>query len=71
VLALCSYVAVYALPTVIVLVVGLAFQDRVRARLQRLYDRFAVGPARASWKLALLYWIGAAACLAVLFTVIG
>jgi hypothetical protein len=70
-LALIGYTAVYALPTLFILVVGLAYKDRVRAQLQRLYDRFAVGPARASWKLALLYWAGAAACVAVLVFVIG
>lgn len=64
---LVGYTAIYALPTLILLSIGLIFADRMRERLQRVYDRFATGYTTPSWKIATLYFAGAGICIALLF----
>lgn len=67
---LIGYTAIYALPTVAVLVLGLIYKDRLRTRLQTLYDRYATGDTKPSWKLATLFFVAAAASLTILLLVI-
>ncbi len=69
-IVLAGYTAIYALPTIVVLVLGLIFKDRLRSRLQSLYDRYATGDTKPSWKLATLFFVGAATSLAILVFVI-
>jgi len=56
----------YMLPTLAVLVLGLVFGTRARIRIQRLYDKFVGAEAKASWKLATLYFFAALVTIAVL-----
>lgn len=70
VLVLIGYTAIYALPTLAVLVLGLFYKDGVRARLQALYTRYATGDTKPSPKIAVLFFAGAAASLTILVFVI-
>lgn len=60
-----GYTMIYALPTLILLVVGLLLRDRVTAWLERCLKRFTTGTADASWKLAALFFACSAASLGV------
>lgn len=52
-LVLAGYFPVYCLPCVILLVLGLSHGDEVRARLQRVFDRFSAGTAKWSVPIAI------------------
>lgn len=67
---LVGYAIIYMLPTVALLVIGTTFGKQMRSRIQRLYDKYTHGEAKASWKLATLYVACAAATAAFLFLVI-
>lgn len=67
---LIGYTAIYALPTLAVLIVGLLYHDRLRARLQTLYDRYATGHTKPSGTIAALCFTAAAASLAILIFLI-
>lgn len=47
-LALAGYAVIYCVPCLILLALGVAHGDRVRQRLQRIYDRFATGTTKRS-----------------------
>ncbi len=47
-LALIGYAVIYCIPCLILLALGVAHGDRVRLRLQKVYDRFAAGTAKRS-----------------------
>lgn len=57
-LALAGYAVIYCIPCLVLLALGIAHGDRVRQRLQKIYDRFATGTTKRS--------IPAAATLALL-----
>jgi len=63
---LLGYSVIYMLPTLAVLILGLVFGARARIRIQRLYDKFVGAEAKASWKLATLYFFAALVTIAVL-----
>lgn len=65
VVALCGYAVVYALPVAALLVVGARRGARVRARMQRVSDRFLSGVARRSVPLAAGFTLAATASVAV------
>ncbi|MFC8666902.1 GAP family protein [Streptomyces sp. NPDC057199] len=67
---LVGYTFVYALPTLIVLALGLIFKDRLRDRLQQLHNRYVFEESKPSWKIAGLYFIGAAVSFTILIFVI-
>lgn len=67
---LVGYTLIYALPTLAVLVLGLIYKDRLRDRLQALYTKYATGDTKPSWKIATMFFTGAAASLAILIFVI-
>ena len=67
---LIGYTEIYALPTLAVLIVGLLYHDRLRARLQTLYDRYATGHTKPSGTIAALCFTAAAASLAILIFLI-
>ncbi|PPG37455.1 GAP family protein [Pseudoclavibacter sp. RFBA6] len=68
---LAAYTAVYAFPTLVILILGLVLKDRVRGLLQRAYDRYATGETKPSWKLASLCFLGSAASVTTLIFIIG
>lgn len=70
VLLLMGYSVIYILPTLAVLILGIAFGQRSRDRIQRIYNRYALGEAKASWKLAAFYLAGAIGTTALLIFVI-
>lgn len=47
-LVLAGYAVIYCVPCLILLALGVAHGDRVRQRLQRIYDRFATGTTKRS-----------------------
>lgn len=57
--ALCGYVAVYALPIALVLVLGVLKGPQARAVMRRVTDRFLSGTARRSLPLAALFTLAA------------
>ncbi|MEZ5125979.1 MAG: GAP family protein [Thermoleophilia bacterium] len=61
ILLLIGYTAIYALPTLVLLVVGLTFRERVIAWLERVLRRFTTGTSKASWRIASLFFVGAIA----------
>ncbi len=68
---LASYTAVYALPTLGVLVAGLRLKDRMRDRLEQFASGYGEGEVPASRPVAALCFAGAAASAAVAVFVIG
>lgn len=56
-LVLAGYAAVYCLPCLTLLAVGLSSGSRVRARLQTLITRFGTGTVKASVPAAALLWL--------------
>ncbi|MBB2958100.1 GAP family protein [Pseudoclavibacter helvolus] len=63
--ALAGYTVVYAIPTVLALVLGIVFKDRPRDRFREVYDRLTGGEVRASRPMAGLHFAIAAACFVV------
>lgn len=61
VLALAGYVAVYALPIGVVIVVGAWKSDQARSAMRRITDRFLSGTARRSLPLVAGFGVAAAA----------
>lgn len=61
VLALAGYVAVYALPIVVVIVIGVAKADQARAAMRRITDHFLSGTAQRSLPLATGFTVAAVA----------
>lgn len=70
-LILAAYTTVSSLPTILLILGGIVFGARARELLERLLHRATTGYSRASWRMALLFFALAAACLAVLFFVVG
>lgn len=62
-----GYNFLYAFPTLVILVVGLMYHERLRALMQRAYDRHVTGVSQRNLKTASLYFVGAAASFVVLF----
>jgi cytochrome c biogenesis protein CcdA len=60
-LVLAGYTAVYCLPCLVLLVVGLLARERTRDRLQRLVTRFGSGTVRRSVPIAVLLLLAAVA----------
>lgn len=52
-LALAGYALIYCIPCLVLLGLGIAHGDRVRLRLQKVYDRFATGTIKRSIPAAL------------------
>lgn len=52
-LALAGYALIYCIPCLVLLGLGIAHGDRVRLRLQKVYDRFATGTIKRSIPTAL------------------
>lgn len=63
--ALAGYTLIYAVPTVLVLVLGILFKDRPRDRFREVYDRLTSGDVKASRRMAGLHFTLAAACFVV------
>lgn len=63
--ALAGYTLIYAVPTVLALVLGILFKDRPRERFREVYDRLTSGEIKASRPMAGLHFTLAAACFAV------
>lgn len=53
-LVIAGYTFIYCLPCLVLLIVGLVARDRVRAKLQRLVDRFGTGTVRRSVPIAIV-----------------
>lgn len=62
---LCGYVAVYALPIAIVLVLGVLKGPQARAVMRRVTDRFLSGVAKRSLPLVALFTVAGAASATV------
>ncbi|GAA2276070.1 hypothetical protein GCM10009853_032720 [Glycomyces scopariae] len=71
VLVLVGYTLVYALPAVLILAAGLAFNDELREQLQSMLSGRTSGTAGPSPKAAAACFAGAAASLAVLLLWVG
>lgn len=68
VMILAGYTVVSSLPTVLLIIVGITFRQRVRALLQRLMTRFTTGYTKRSWLLFTLHMsIATISILALLF----
>lgn len=65
---LAGYNVLYALPTLVILVVGLIFHDQLRDRLQRAHDRHIDGVSQRNYWVAGLYFLGAVASLVAMST---
>ncbi|GAB3305010.1 GAP family protein [Pseudoclavibacter terrae] len=63
--ALAGYTAIYAVPTVAVLVVGIVLKNRPRDRFRDVYDRLTSGEVAASRRMAGLHFTLAAVCFVV------
>ncbi|PPF79918.1 hypothetical protein C5E07_18615 [Pseudoclavibacter sp. RFBJ3] len=63
--ALAAYTVIYAVPTVIALVLGVLFKDRPRERFREVYARLTTGEVKTSRKMATLHFALAAGCFAV------
>ncbi|MGO2751100.1 MAG: GAP family protein [Pseudoclavibacter sp.] len=63
--ALAGYTLIYAVPTVLALVLGILFKDRPRDRFREVYDRLTSGDVKASRSMAAVHFVLAAACFAV------
>ncbi|MCH7230940.1 hypothetical protein L0U85_08770 [Glycomyces sp. L485] len=68
---LAGYAAVYALPTIGVLVLGLKLKDRMRDRLEQLASGYGKGEVAASRPMAVLYFAAAAASAAIAVFILG
>lgn len=67
-LVLAGYAVVYCVPCLVLLVLGILHGDRVRTRLQMVYERFATGTARRSLPAALaLLLLGAGVLMIALW----
>lgn len=53
------YSLIYALPTFLLLILGLAYRDKVVAKLERVLNKISAGKSKASWKMASM-WFGLA-----------
>ncbi|WP_424467239.1 GAP family protein [Pseudoclavibacter helvolus] len=63
--ALAGYTVIYAVPTVLALVLGIVFKGRPRDRFREVYDRLTGGEVKASRPMAALHFVLAAACFVV------
>lgn len=64
-LALAGYALIYCIPCLILLGLGVAHGDRVRLRLQKVYDRFATGTTKRSIPAALALTLLSAGVLTI------
>lgn len=71
VVVLVAYTLVYALPSVLILAAGLAFNEELREQLQSMLSGRTSGIAEPSPKAAAACFAGAAASLAVMFIWVG
>lgn len=58
------YSLIYILPTFILLILGLIYREKVVAKLERVLSRIAAGEAKASWKMASVWFVLALAIVA-------
>ncbi|ASN22078.1 GAP family protein [Arthrobacter sp. YN] len=64
-LVLAGYAIIYCVPCLILLALGIAHGDKVRERLQKVYDRFATGTTQRSVAAAVLYLLLGVGVLAI------
>ncbi len=64
-MVLAAYALVYCLPCLILLVLGMTHGDNVRARLQKVSDRFSTGTVKRSVPMAVALFLLAAAVLTI------
>jgi cytochrome c biogenesis protein CcdA len=64
-MVLAAYSLVYCLPCLILLVLGMTHGDNVRARLQKVLDRFSTGTVKRSIPMAVALFLLAAAVLTI------
>lgn len=64
-LVLAGYAVIYCTPCLILLGLGIAHGDKVRARLQEIYERFATGTAKRSIPATLVFFLLGAGVLTI------
>lgn len=64
-LVLAGYAIIYCVPCLILLALGIAHGDKVREKLQKVYDRFATGTTQRSVAAAVLYLLLGVGVLAI------
>lgn len=63
-----GYNFLYAFPTLVILVIGLIYHERLRDRMQRAYDRHVTAVSQRNPKTAAIYFVGAtASCVVLVF----
>lgn len=63
-----GYNFLYAFPTLVILVIGLIYYERLRDRMQRAYDRHVTAVSQRNPKTAAIYFVGAtASCVVLVF----
>lgn len=66
VITLVLYTFIYILPTLIIFILGIVFNDKLRSALQKLLSKFTTGYTKPSWKKTTLFIVGAIAALVLI-----